>query len=106
MVLVLLKVLSFATFRHPDQYIQSNIAAIFMNIMPHTTDLHPYTCERLIKTIVSHAKRMNKHHTASASHDFTSFQGPELDVSWHFTTGVSPSEFSGVKVTRNDHIWY
>lgn len=64
-VLVMLRALTFAVYRVQDSYLLSNICAVFMNILPATRQLHPYTCERLVKTMISYTRRLHRHHLAS-----------------------------------------
>jgi hypothetical protein len=56
----MLKALNFAVFRLEDYYLISTIHAILMNLIKKIKDIHPYTSERIVKSISLLSKKMNK----------------------------------------------
>jgi hypothetical protein len=56
----MLKSLNFAVFRLEDYYLISTIHAILMNLIKKIKDIHPYTSERIVKSILLLSKKMNK----------------------------------------------
>jgi hypothetical protein len=59
-VVVMLRTLSFAVFRVQDSYLLSNVCAILMNVIASCQNLHPYSSERVVRTILTYARRIVK----------------------------------------------